>query len=620
MLVLLLAKVYVVVMTPLYLCFRFSQPLPLGLAVLNTMAETVLAIEIAAKWHVGEHQDESRKLTARSRIMEFVLFVLYSGSPVWTLQLILENLVFTTRRNRRIARLFAFAPCLKVVQLVHFIYSALQSKAVFKENIANKRVTFDPILFRISKLVAFFLCALHYVGCVYHYVGQIADDEDEVPTSGEGEIDWVYYAANGTREPVLQRWAQAYYWASMAVLGNYMKPKNIVQTTFSTVAVLIGIFTTATITGSVTSLLANADVVAAQQRQKRSRIRNYLRQNRVPELLGQKIHAYYDYLWQSKSLPSDDDLFADLSDTLKLKLALAVKRKFILSCPLFRDLDPYSIVNLVQRLVPKVCEPDQVIMAEGEGGTTMFFVIRGQLAVSIVEAKSKSRIQVAVLKAGDHFGETAIVTPGGKRTATIKALTFCELYMLTKQAFVEAGKSNTKFSRAVRLALHQRDVGRELSKKLRRAKCKLMAFGAFLGAVGSRSDKRKRPPTALLAYHSFSKATTTTRGPRISWRFNLSLSGSDSGSFMRRQLTKSRRRQRVVAPAAAADEEIVPPDDVTSEPSPPPHDEGENDDVVVEPTICSVGSTSKDDDDITETDDETDDISNDERCMTPPLP
>ena len=119
---------------------------------------------------------------------------------------------------------------------------------------------------------------------------------------------------------------------------------------------LVGIFMTATITGSVTSLLANADVVAAQHREKRSRMATYLRHNKVPESLRESIHAYYDYLWNASSV-TDDALFGDLTETLKLKLALAVKRKFIMSCPLFKALNPYAVINLVQRLEHRIAAP-----------------------------------------------------------------------------------------------------------------------------------------------------------------------------------------------------------------------------------------------------------------------
>lgn len=531
------ARVYVMVMTPIYLSFRFPAKLPLLLSVANVSVEMVCALEFLRKKRRTDESAplfpqlfESRRNEKPKRckiVASAVASIIFSGAPIWTVQVIVGH------TNVSLRRFFRVAHVIKFVSIAQTIYSALHTRSVFRET-ANRGTTelpFDPILYRIAKLMGFFVFMLHYLGCGYHFVGRMTKDRQNDGT-GENRIDWAFYATHGKQQPVVQRWAQAYYWATMAVLGNYMKPLTVAQTSFSTCSVLLGMFTTATITGSVTSLLANADVVAGQQRQKRSRIRHYLRVNKVPEALSTKIHAYYDYLWGSTTLPSaDDDLFKDLSDTLKIKLSLAVKRKWILSCPLFRDLDPASMVSLCSRLVPKICEPDQVLMAEGEHGTTMFFVIRGTLAVSTLDARSRTRIQVAVLRAGDHFGETAIVTQGGKRTATIRAVTFCELYMLTKSAFIDASKNNMSFSTAIKSAVRKHDISRQLSQKLRRARIKLLGVTGFQDAT---RRKKKKPPSMRRRYQSFGRLTTTphpyslrSRPSRVSSAFLRSVSPYD---------------------------------------------------------------------------------------------
>ncbi|KAK7238583.1 voltage-gated potassium channel [Aureococcus anophagefferens] len=265
---------------------------------------------------------------------------------------------------------------------------------------------------------------------------------------------------------------------------------------------------TATITGSVTSLLANADVVAAQHREKRSRMTTYLRHNKVPESLRESIHAYYDYLWNASSV-TDDALFGDLTETLKLKLALAVKRKFIMSCPLFKALNPYAVINLVQRLEHRIAVPDQIIMAEDEHGDTMYFCVRGKLAVTIREKQTKQLIKVAELKTGDYFGEAAIIT-GARRSATITALSFCELFMLSKAAFSAARHENAEFCKAVESQVKQRDVRNVLSVKLRRFKIKILAFVAF------------RNPPSQQEFHKRAQAMRA-KNPNLS---SMSLRGS----------------------------------------------------------------------------------------------
>ena len=73
--------------------------------------------------------------------------------------------------------------------------------------------------------------------------------------------------------------------------------------------------------------------------------------------------------------------------------------------------------------------PGDCVFNEGDAGKEMYFVVKGELEVLTKEGK-----QLAVLKDGDFFGEIAIF--GNKpRTATVKSLTYCDIYSLNKNAF-----------------------------------------------------------------------------------------------------------------------------------------------------------------------------------------
>ena len=88
-------------------------------------------------------------------------------------------------------------------------------------------------------------------------------------------------------------------------------------------------------------------------------------------------------------------------------------------------------VELVRKLAHEVFVPDQVIMAEGELGDAMYFVIRGTLRVTA------GGVRVAVLYDGDHFGEACLISNEEPRSATVTADSFCELFVLHTTDFVE---------------------------------------------------------------------------------------------------------------------------------------------------------------------------------------
>ena len=73
------------------------------------------------------------------------------------------------------------------------------------------------------------------------------------------------------------------------------------------------------------------------------------------------------------------------------------------------------------------------MILEGEVGSEMYVIVRGQLQVLIGSPPA----EVAVLADGQVFGEQAIMSRQ-KRNATIRAITFVEALILGKADFDEA--------------------------------------------------------------------------------------------------------------------------------------------------------------------------------------
>lgn len=84
-------------------------------------------------------------------------------------------------------------------------------------------------------------------------------------------------------------------------------------------------------------------------------------------------------------------------------------------------------------------EPGQVVIREGDIGSRFYMVIRGQLEV--VRKRSGGEEKLALLKAGDHFGELALLQ-NTRRAATVRAITAVDLLALNQgdfQALADSG-------------------------------------------------------------------------------------------------------------------------------------------------------------------------------------
>lgn len=87
------------------------------------------------------------------------------------------------------------------------------------------------------------------------------------------------------------------------------------------------------------------------------------------------------------------------------------------------------IKRLVEKMDHVVFSPGDFAIEEGDLGTDMFFLSTGSATVIV------RKVQVAVLNAGDCFGEIALLVPNVMRTASVVALAFCEAHSLNHDDF-----------------------------------------------------------------------------------------------------------------------------------------------------------------------------------------
>src|SRR6476659_10217831 len=84
--------------------------------------------------------------------------------------------------------------------------------------------------------------------------------------------------------------------------------------------------------------------------------------------------------------------------------------------PLFAELEPDALERLAEAATEVVAQPDQVLVEPLQAGTGMYFVVKG-----IVEVEAREGWRE--LGPGNFFGELALLTDDGRRTARCRAKT-----------------------------------------------------------------------------------------------------------------------------------------------------------------------------------------------------
>jgi hypothetical protein len=99
--------------------------------------------------------------------------------------------------------------------------------------------------------------------------------------------------------------------------------------------------------------------------------------------------------------------------------------------PFFQELSDEDFGRVAQNLVPRTILQGENVITQGERGTSLFLIARGVVAVLVKSGREEPR-RVASLHAGDFFGEMALLN-AEPRSATVQAVTPCQLYELVKQ-------------------------------------------------------------------------------------------------------------------------------------------------------------------------------------------
>jgi len=126
----------------------------------------------------------------------------------------------------------------------------------------------------------------------------------------------------------------------------------------------------------------------------------------------------------------------------------------------------------------------EVITRQGDQAHWLYMVLRGEADVRVRGEAGQERL-VAQLKAGDIFGEMALLT-GAPRSATVTARTGVECYRLDKQVFAEVLKARPELAEPVAGMLAQRSVS------LQAAREQLDAEGRLPRVVASQTDLLSR--------------------------------------------------------------------------------------------------------------------------------
>ena len=285
-------------------------------------------------------------------------------------------------------------------------------------------------------------------------------------------LGWILIGAAEPARPARDQYLRAVYWVLSTIAtigyGDYVPDHDSNPQILYTIAVqVIGVGIYSYIIGNMASLIANLDVAKAAFMKKREEVIEFLRSRRIPGPLQERVRDYYAYLWETRRSASPVALTHELPHTLAMAIQLFLNRGIIEKVSLFRGAGDLFIREIVQLLRPLVFLPDDHIITQGEFGDCMYFLSSGEVEV-LVDGR-----RVATLGPGSPFGETALIQ-GEPRNASVRTLSYCDVYRLSKSDFDTLRAKYREFDAQVRRVVEERredtrrKIGRPAVRKPRR--------------------------------------------------------------------------------------------------------------------------------------------------------
>jgi len=302
----------------------------------------------------------------------------------------------------------------------------------------------NPGALRVVKFLVSILLLMHWLACIWFF---------SAFASGFPADSWAARASIVDSGPVAQ-YIRSIYWTitTMTTVGyGDITPARSAEYVLSAIIMLMGASLYAFIIGSIASLLGSIQAAKNSHWERIDSVTEFLRQRQVPAELDAKVRNYYEYVWEHDRGMNKNEMLNDLPGPLRLEILLHLASNILKTVPLFKNCSPILRDELLISLESRTFTPGSNIAGEGEIGRSVYFIVEGD--VEIISAETQK--SWGMLGEGDYFGFMSMVL-GERRTATTRAIGFCDLLILDRENFNRIKAEFPEFSDVLKRASAER--------------------------------------------------------------------------------------------------------------------------------------------------------------------
>lgn len=277
---------------------------------------------------------------------------------------------------------------------------------------------------RITKFIAIVFTLIHWIACIWFFIPN---------SEGFPEDSWAVGAEITEAKPQTQ-YIRSLYWSitTMTTVGyGDIGPGRNSEYIFTMIVMMIGASMYAFIIGNIASLFSNLDSVKIQHQSRVDSVTQYLTNRQISPKLHDQVRSYYDYVWDRHRGLNERELFEDLPHPLKIDVLIQLTKELLDKVPLFKESSNALRNVILSALKPATYNPKGFIVRKNEPGDAIYFISRGKVEI-LTDNDTKT---FDTLFEGEYFGDMSMILME-KRTASVRAVTYCELFILEKNDFL----------------------------------------------------------------------------------------------------------------------------------------------------------------------------------------
>ncbi|XP_034531232.1 potassium voltage-gated channel subfamily H member 5 [Notolabrus celidotus] len=307
-------------------------------------------------------------------------------------------------------------------------------------------------------LVCVFGLVAHWLACIWYSIGDYEVIDEATNTI---KMDsWLYQLAISIGSPYRYNASGSGQWEggpgkdSLYITSLYFTMTslttigfgNIAPTTdgekiFSVAMMMVGSLLYATIFGNVTTIFQQMYANTNRYHEMLNNVRDFLKLYQVPKGLSERVMDYIVSTWSMSKGIDTEKVLSICPKDMRADICVHLNRKVFNEHPAFRLASDGCLRSLAVEFQTTHCAPGDLIFHAGESVDTLCFVVSGSLEVI------QDDEVIAILGKGDVFGDVFWKeTTLAHATANVRALTYCDLHVIRREALLKVLEFYTAFA------------------------------------------------------------------------------------------------------------------------------------------------------------------------------